>query len=96
MAAKVAARMVADKHLDPSRRSVPLTANPQAAFNSSLFSYGSDFEKEDQLRAELPASIAQVLRFLQVSGAFHIMHVLPVLTNSHHLFRFPGLAWPVV
>lgn len=66
MASKLAARMIADRHLDSSRQTVPQVANPQAAFESDLYSYHSEADKEERLRKELQGPIVQVLKFLQV------------------------------
>lgn len=65
MAKKLAARMIADGHLDSTRASVYSTANPVAAFSSPLYSM-SDYAKEEALTKELVEPICQVLRFMQV------------------------------
>ena len=68
MAAKLASRMIADRHLHP-RANISLTANPLVAKFSQIYDLGSDLEKEERMRTELEAPIALVLHFLQVSCA---------------------------
>lgn len=71
MAKKLAARMIADGHLDSSRSTVYSTANPVAAYTSPLYSM-SDYLKEETLAVELVEPICQVLRFMQVnSTSYH-------------------------
>jgi hypothetical protein len=103
MAAKLASRMIADKHLDHARKTVPLTANPQAAYNSSLYSYGSDIDKEETLKAELEQPIGQVLRFLQVrdvslsvvASSIVVDFDVRVFLTLRTIFRSPFLPLPL-
>lgn len=66
MAAKLAAKMIADDHLNCSREALCHTANPLAAYKSDLMYLNSDAEREEKLQVELQEPIANVLRFLQV------------------------------
>lgn len=66
MASKLAAKMMADGHLDCSRDALCLTANPLAAYKSDLVYLKNDAEREEKLREELQEPIANILRFLQV------------------------------
>jgi hypothetical protein len=90
MAAKLAARMIADDHLNPSREAVRHTANPVAAYSSPLYSYGSAANKEDILRRELAGPIQDVLRYLQVDlyevpfiWSYRRDYLHPVMTREH-------------
>lgn len=83
MAAKLAAKMIADDHLNCSREALCHTANPLAAYKSDLMYLNSDAEREEKLQVELQEPIANVLRFLQVNMN-HVDAVVGIYDNAYN------------